>query len=126
MREVVRTGAAPSPRGPYSQGIVTAGRLLYVSGQGPVDHATQTQVTGGFEEQARRTLANVQAVVEAAGGTLAGVVKTSVFLRDMANFAALNEIYAEFFPEPRPARTTVQSDLPGFEIEVDVIVALDS
>lgn len=126
MREPVTASEAPSPKGPYSPGMAAAGRMLYVSGQGPVDPASGEFLHGSFEQEARQTLRNLQAVVEAGGGTLAQAVKVNVYLADMANFARLNEIYAEFFPEPRPARTTVQSNLPGMSIEIDVVVALDA
>jgi 2-iminobutanoate/2-iminopropanoate deaminase len=126
MKTAVHTPRAPNPKGPYSQGIVTSGRMLYVAGQGPVDPATQEFVHGTFEEQATLTLHNLQAIVEAAGGSLANAVKVNVYLRDMSNFERLNEIYPAFFPEPRPARTTCQSALPGFEIEIDAVVALDA
>jgi 2-iminobutanoate/2-iminopropanoate deaminase len=125
MKQQVTTAKAPAPAGPYSQGVVTGGRMLYVSGQGPVDTATGTFVTETFEQQARLTLKNLAAVVEAGGGLLARAVKVHVYLSDMDDFAELNRIYAEVFPEPRPARTTVQSNLPGFAIEVDAVIALD-
>lgn len=124
MNVPVRTDAAPAPKGPYSQAIATGGRALYISGQGPVDPASGEFLTGTFAEQARLTLSNVQRVAEAGGGSLAQAVKVQVYLADMSNFAELNEIYPEFFPEPRPARTTVQSDL-GFAIEVDAVIALE-
>jgi 2-iminobutanoate/2-iminopropanoate deaminase len=126
VKEAVTADAAPSPKGPYSPAIVTSGRTLYVSGQGPVDPATGEFLNADFDAEARQTLRNVAAVVEAAGGTLAQAVKVNVYLSDMGNFARLNEIYTEFFPEPRPARTTVQSNLPGMSIEVDTVVALDA
>jgi 2-iminobutanoate/2-iminopropanoate deaminase len=98
--------------------------MLYVSGQGPVDPVTQQFVYGTFDEQVTLTLRNLRSIVEAAGGSLANAVKVNVFLRDMANFDRLNAIYPDFFPEPHPARTTCQSALPGFEVEIDCIVAL--
>jgi 2-iminobutanoate/2-iminopropanoate deaminase len=126
MKHAVDTEAAPRPKGPYSQGIVTSGRTLYVAGQGPIDPASGEFLHGSFADDVRQTLRNVQAVVEAAGGTLAQAVKVNIYLRDMGDFAELNEIYPDFFPEPRPARTTVQSTLPRMSIEVDAIVALDA
>ena len=110
---------------PFSMAIETTGRLLFVSGQGPVDAATGQFVVASFEQQARLTLDNLRAVVEAAGGDLAQAVKINAYLRDMGDFAAFNDIYREYFPEPRPARTTVQSDLAGFDVEIDAVVALD-
>jgi len=81
---------------------------------------------GSFAGQAQQTFANVAALAEAAGCSLANAVRVGVYLRDMSNFAEMDEIYRQFFPEPLPARTTVQSDLPGFEIEVDAILFTDS
>src|SRR5438874_13275673 len=119
-KEPVRTTEAPAPAGAYSQAIAT-GELVFLAGQGPF-RPDGAKVEGSFEDQARQTFANLAAVAEAAGSSLANAVRVGVFLRDMANFAAMNEIYREFFPEPLPARTTIQSDLPGFEIEVDAIL----
>lgn len=110
---------------PYSAAVEASGRLLFISGQGPVDVSTGQFVLGTFQEQARLTLDNLRAVAEAAGSDLSRAVKVSVFLRDMDDFASLNRIYPEYFPEPRPARTTVQSDLPRIAIEIDAILALD-
>lgn len=110
---------------PFSHGIIASGRLLFISGQGPVDPATGQFVLGGFEEQARLTFDNLAAVAAAAGTDLSRAIKVNAYLRDMANFPRFNEIYREYFADPKPARTTVQSNLPGFEIEVDCIVGLD-
>jgi reactive intermediate/imine deaminase len=119
-KEPIRTDQAPPPAGPYSQAIAT-GELLFLAGQGPF-RPDGTKVEGSFEDEARQTLANLAAVAEAAGSSLANAVRVGVYLRDMANFPTLNEIYPEFFSEPLPARTTIQSALPGFEIEIDAIV----
>jgi 2-iminobutanoate/2-iminopropanoate deaminase len=105
--------------------VETSGRLLYISGQGPVDPETGEFVVESFEQQARLTLENLRAVAEAAGGTLAGAVKINAFLKDMTDFPAFNEIYREYFPEPRPARTTIPAALDGFALEVDAVIALD-
>ena len=123
-REALFPPGAPKPRGPYSPAVIASGRLLFVSSQGPLDQATRTFVEGPFEAVARQALTNLRSIVEASGGDLANAVKTTVFLADFDNFEAFNAVYAEFFPEPRPARTTVQSNLP-FGCSVDVIVALD-
>ena len=120
----ISTESAPAPGGAYSQAIA-AGQLVFLAGQGPFEPGG-AQVSGGFEEQARQTFRNLAAVAEAAGGSLAGAVRVGVYLRNLENFPALNEIYREFFPEPLPARTTIQSDLPGFEIEVDAIILVES
>ena len=124
MRKAVER-PAQRPSLPFSMAIETSGRLLFVSGQGPIDPVSGGFVTESFEQQVRLTLDNLSAVVAAAGGDLSQAVKVNAYMRDMSNFAAFNEIYREYFPEPRPARTTVQSDLAGFDIEVDVVVALD-
>ena len=124
MRKAIdRPGAARSL--PYSAAVETSGRLLFIAGQGPVDTSTGQLVPGTFEEQARLTLDNLTAVAEAAGADLSRAVKVNAYPRDMDDFPAFNEIYAGYFPEPRPARTTTQSDLPGFAIEVDAVLALD-
>lgn len=125
MRDQFQTAHAPAPRGPYSQAIITQGRQLWVSGQIPVDPETGQMVEGGFEAQAHRVFRNVQAVVEHAGGSLANTIKAQVYLSDLGNRAALNEIFAQYFPQPYPARTTIQSNLGAVLIEVDVVVALD-
>ena|SRR5436190_23779455 len=118
----IRSDAAPAPGGPYSQAIRSAG-FVFLAGQGPF-RPDGSKVDGSFEDQARQTLDNLQAVAAAAGGSLADAVRVGVYLRDMSNFAVMNRIYAEFFRDPMPARTTIQSDLPGFEIEVDAVLAV--
>jgi reactive intermediate/imine deaminase len=122
-KEQIRSPDAPPPGGVYSQAI-RAGNLVFLAGQGPF-RPDGEKVDGGFEAQARQTLQNLVAVATAAGGSLAHAVRVGVFLRDMGNFPAMNEIYREFFPQPYPARTTIQSDLPGFEIEIDAVLWLD-
>lgn len=106
-REIVRTTGAPDAIGPYSQ-AVRAGGLLFLSGQIPLDPATGQMVEGGIEAQTDRVMRNLQAVVEAAGATMADVLKTSCFLADMGQFPAFNEVYGRFFPVEAPARETVQ------------------
>ena len=122
-KRVISTDAAPPPGGAYSQAAAT-GNLVFLAGQGPIAPSGE-RIEGSFADEARQTFENLAAVAAAAGGSLADAVRVGVFLRDMANFAAMNEIYGEFFPEPFPARTTVQSDLPGFEIEVDAVLSLE-
>ncbi|MHB8293958.1 MAG: RidA family protein [Acidimicrobiales bacterium] len=118
----VHTGRSAPPGGAYSQAVV-AGGFAFVSGQVPVRPSGE-KVTGPFSEQAAQAFANLAAVAEAAGGSLADAVRVGVFLDDLSNFAEMDLVYREFFGEPRPARTTVQAGLPGFAIEVDAIVAL--
>ena len=120
----IRTEEAPPPGGPYSQAIRSGG-FLFLAGQGPF-RIDGTKVEGSFEDQARQTFHNLEAVAKAAGSSLADAVRVGVYLRDMANFPALNKVYTEFLRDPMPARTTIQSDLPGFEIEVDAVLALGS
>jgi len=108
LREPVKTTDAPAALGPYSQAI-KAGGFVYVSGQVPIDPATGQFVAGGIAEQTDRVLKNVASVLEAAGSSLNQVVKTTVFLADMNEFAAMNEVYAKFFTEAPPARATVQA-----------------
>jgi reactive intermediate/imine deaminase len=119
-KRVVITDAAPQPSGAYTQAIV-AGPFVFLAGQGPFT-PDGVPVSGSFEDEARQAFSNLAAVAAAAGGSLGDAVRIGVFLRDMANFDAMDALYRTYVPEPLPARTTVQSDLPGFEIEVDAIL----
>jgi 2-iminobutanoate/2-iminopropanoate deaminase len=123
-RKVLASPQAPSAVGPYSQGIAAAG-LVFTAGQIGLDPATGKFVPGGVVEQARRALDNARAVVEAGGATLADVVKVTVFLTDMGDFAAFNEVYREFFTADYPARSAVGvAALPvGALVEVEMIAA---
>ena len=122
---VISTKNAPQAIGPYSQGI-RAGPLVFVSGQIPIDPATGDVIKGDIRTQTRRVLENLRGVLEAAGTSLKGVVKTTIFLANMEDYGAVNEVYAEFFKDSRPARATVEaSRLPkdvGVEIEAIAIV----
>ena len=125
MKEPVTPAVAPTPRGPYSPGVVTSGRLLFVAGQLPTDPATDDIVPGGIVEQTTQALTNLLGVVDAAGGSAADIVKVNVYLADIGDAATVNGVYAEMLPKPHPARTTTQSALPrGAMIEVDAIVSL--
>lgn len=106
-RTVIHTDAAPKAIGPYSQAIV-AGGLVFCSGQVPIDPATGELVPGSIEEQTHRSLRNLKAVLEAAGSGLDRVLKTTVFLQNMSDFAAMNAVYATYFPNDPPARSTVE------------------
>jgi 2-iminobutanoate/2-iminopropanoate deaminase len=121
-RHAISTTNAPAAVGPYSQAIVV-GELIFCAGQGAIDPATQELRRGTVEEETERTLRNLEAVLDAAGATFADVVKTTVFLADIDDFAAMNEVYARFFPDPPPARTTVEvAALPkGFKVEIEAI-----
>jgi 2-iminobutanoate/2-iminopropanoate deaminase len=125
VREPVSTTAAPAAIGPYSQAI-KAGDFLFASGQIPLDPATGTLVDGGIAEQTHRVLKNLAGVLESAGVGFDKVVKTTVYLSDMADFAAVNEIYATYFPQPAPARATIQAArLPrDVKVEIDFIAYL--
>ena len=121
-RKRVHTDGAPAAIGPYSQAIVTGG-FVYTAGQIGLDPETMEVVEGGVEAQARRVLQNLTAVLEAAGSSMNDVVKTTMYLADMADFVAVNEIYAGYFGEPFPARSAVQAAaLPkGVLVEIDAI-----
>lgn len=125
MKQVINTSAAPAAIGPYSQAIQVS-NLVYTSGQIPIDPATGAFVEGGIKEQTRQSLSNVQAVLREAGLSMSNVVKTTVFMADMADFAAMNEVYAEFFAEPYPARSAVAvKTLPkGALVEIEVVAAI--
>ena len=123
-KAVVLTAKAPSPVGPYSQGI-RAGNLVFVAGQIPIDPATGA-MPEGIAEQTAVALRNVQAVLEAAGATLADVAKTTVFLQDLDEFAAMNEVYATFFAQEPPARACVEvARLPkSARVEIEAIAVV--
>jgi 2-iminobutanoate/2-iminopropanoate deaminase len=124
IREVA-TDAAPAAIGPYSQAVVHRG-LVYSAGQIPLDPATGELVTGDAATQAEQVLRNLDAVLAAAGATRDSVLKTTVFLRDLADFAAVNEVYARFFGAHRPARSTVQvARLPrDSAVEIELVAAV--
>ena len=124
MKEVVKTAQAPAAIGPYSQGIkIPGGTLVFTAGQVPLDPATGQLMNGDIKTQTRRALENLAAIVNAAGATLSQVVKTTVFMTDLGEFAAMNEVYAEFFSHQPPARTTVEvRALPrGARVEIEAL-----
>ena len=122
MKKMINTIKAPAAIGPYSQAI-QVGNLLYTSGQIPIDPISGVFVEGGIKEQTRQSLQNVKAILEQAGFTMANVVKTTVFLADMNDFADMNTVYAEFFVEPYPARSAVAvKTLPkGALVEIEAV-----
>jgi 2-iminobutanoate/2-iminopropanoate deaminase len=126
VRQAVATASAPAAIGPYSQ-AVRAGSLLFVSGQVPIDPATGNLVEGDIATQTRRVLQNIGAILEAAGASFDHVVRTTVFLTDMNDFAAMNAGYATCFASPAPARATVQvSRLPkDARVEIEVIASTE-
>lgn len=127
MKTIVQTSTAPQAIGPYSQATACQG-LVFVSGQIPLHPVTGLLLNGSIEEQTRRVILNLKAVLEAAGSSLDLVVKTTVFLKDMGDFPAMNEVYAEFFGASLPARATVEvSRLPrDVAVEIDAIAALQA
>ena len=124
-RRAIETGDAPEPIGPYSQALV-AGGALYCSGQVPLDPQTGELVEGGIAEQARRCLRSLGAICEAAGARLEDAARITIYLTEMESFPAVNEVYAEFFSEPFPARSTVGvAALPkGALVEIDATIPL--
>ncbi|HHT70425.1 MAG TPA: RidA family protein [Firmicutes bacterium] len=125
LKQEVSTNAAPAAIGPYSQAI-RVGDFVYTAGQIAADPATGKLVEGDIKAQTRQALTNVKAILEAAGTSLANVVKTTVFLRDMADFGAMNEVYAEFFTEPFPARSAIGvAALPrDAQVEIETVAVL--
>ena len=125
MKQRINTEKAPAAIGPYSQAIDSGNGLIFVSGQLPIDPATGAFPEGGVQAQTRQSLTNAKAILEEAGLSLANVVKTTVFLADMGDFAAMNEIYAQFFTEPFPARSAVAvKTLPkNALVEIECIAA---
>ena len=125
-REIVRTDRAPAAIGTYSQAVKVGG-TVYLSGQIPLDPATGQLVEGGVDAQIRRVFDNLAAVADAAGGSFADAVKLNVFLTDLGHFAAVNQIMAEYFAEPYPARAAIGvAALPrGAQVEMDAVLVLE-
>lgn len=125
MKTIIASDAAPKAIGPYSQAVIHGG-IAYLSGQIPLDPATGQIVEGDIAAQTERVFQNLKAVLEASGASFETVLKTSVFLRDMADFPKMNEIYAKYFPSQPPARSTVQAArLPrDVSVEIDCIAAV--
>ena len=121
-KQKVETRGAPAPSGAYSQAIV-AGDYMFLSGQGPFDPDGNV-VNDSFAAEVTQVFANLAAVAAEAGKTLADAVRVGVYLDDMAKFDEMNAIYLATFPDPRPARTTIATPLPGFGIEVDAVIYL--
>ncbi len=123
--DIIDTPAAPAAIGPYSQ-AVRAGKTVYFSGQTPLDPATAALVEGDIKVQTRRVFDNLSAVAKAAGGSLAEVVRVGIYVTDLANFAAVNAVMAEYFQQPYPARSTIQvAALPkAAQVEIDMVMVL--
>ena len=122
-KKQVTTNSGAAPVGAYSQGLI-AGDFVFVSGQGPLDPETGKVVGETIEEQTARVLENLKAILEAAGASMGDVVKVAVHLSDLGSFQPFNQVYASYFPDPKPARTTVGSKLPGILVEIDAIAYL--
>jgi 2-iminobutanoate/2-iminopropanoate deaminase len=122
MKKAIATTAAPGAIGPYSQGVRASGELIFVSGQLPIDPASG-RMPEAASDQAHQSLANIKAILEAAGSSLSEVVRVGIFMTDLKEFEAVNQVYASFFTTPYPARSTVQvSALPkGAKVEIDAI-----
>ena len=127
MKKVIATKQAPAAIGPYSQGIEASGRMIFVSGQIPINPATGNIEAETIEEQTRQSLTNIQHLLEAAGAGMSDVVKTTVLLADIADFAAMNGVYAEFFKGDCPARAAFQvAAIPkGARVEIEAIAVVD-
>jgi len=122
MKKIISTDNAPAAIGPYSQAVAANG-FVFLSGQIPLDPASGQLIAGGIREQTRRVLENLKAVLTASGSSLGQVVKTTVYLKDMGEFAAMNEVYSEYFTDQPPARATVEAArLPkDVRVEIDCI-----
>lgn len=119
MKEIISTPSAPAAIGPYSQAVRWNG-LIYCSGQIPLDPATGQIVDGGVEEQTVRVLENLRAVLEAAGASLQTVLKTTIFVKDMGDFAKVNEVYARYFAVDPPARATVEAARLPRDVRIEI------
>jgi len=119
-KQQIRTTSGASPVGAYSQGL-RVGDFIFVSGQGPLDPVTGKVVGETIEEQTARTIENIKSILEAGGASLADVVKVSAHLTDLSMFERYNKVYASYFPDPKPTRTTVGSQLLGILVEIDAI-----
>ncbi|HXG38900.1 MAG TPA: RidA family protein [Bacteroidota bacterium] len=123
----ITTDQAPNPIGPYSQAILVDGKFLYTAGQVAIDPATGQVIEGDIKAQTRQVLKNLDAILKAGGASLKSVFKTTVFLKDMNEFAAMNEVYAEFFSESKPARSTVEvARLPkDVKVEIEAVALVE-
>lgn len=127
IRQPILTKNAPAPIGPYNQAIVAGGKMIFTAGQVPIVPSTGEIVAGDIKAQTKQALENVKAILEAGGSSLANVVKTTVFLKDMAEFGAMNEVYAQYLGQPAPARSTVEvARLPrDVRVEIEAIALVN-
>ena len=123
----IRTEKAPAPIGPYSQAVLIDGKFLYTAGQGPMDPVSGKIVEGNIKEQTRQVMKNLEAILLAGGASFTSVVKTTVFLKDMNEFAAMNEVYAEFLGAAAPARSTIEAArLPrDIRVEIEAVAVIE-
>ena len=123
----IHTEKAPTPIGPYSQAILVDNKFLYTAGQGPMDPISGKIVEGGIKEQTRQVMKNLEAILIAGGASLTSVVKTTVFLKDMNEFATMNEVYAEFLGAAAPARSTIEAArLPrDIRVEIEAVAVIE-
>ncbi len=127
MKKIITTPNAPAPIGPYNQAVLS-GNTLYISGQTPIDPSTANLVSGSIEEETLQVMKNLEAILIAAGATFESVVKASIFVKDMHQFKAINDVYAQFFkPETAPARETIEvANLPMFvNVEISMIANIE-
>jgi 2-iminobutanoate/2-iminopropanoate deaminase len=126
-RQTILTKNAPAPIGPYSQAITASGKMIFTAGQIPIIPATGEIVAGDIKIQTRQAIENLKAILEAGGASLEGVVKTTVFIKDMNEFAAMNEVYGQYFGKSMPARSTVEvAQLPkDVRVEIEAIALLN-
>jgi 2-iminobutanoate/2-iminopropanoate deaminase len=120
-KQVIKTDSAPAPVGPYSQAL-SLGNMVFCSGQVPLDPNTSKVVEGGVQEQTKQVMENIKAVLGAADLNLGNVVKTTIFLEDMGDFAAVNEVYSQYFSEPYPARSCVAVKTLPLQVKVEIEV----
>ena len=125
-KTIIKTNKAPEPVGPYNQGIIARGALIFTAGQIPIDPDTNKIIEGTFEEQVERVLQNIKAVLEEAGSSMDNLVKVTVFLKDISNFGKVNDVFRKYFGDDAPARSAIQvSKLPlDVEIEIEGIAVL--
>ncbi len=127
MKKIIRTDKAPAPVGPYNQGFLASGTFVFAAGQIPLDPKTGQLVQGDIKAQTRQVLENLKAVLDAGGASLSNVVKTTVFLKDMNEFSAMNEVFFEYFKDSSPARSAVEvARLPrDVKVEIEAIAVLE-
>jgi len=127
MKKIITTPNAPAPIGPYNQAVLS-GNTLYISGQTPIDPRTGNLVSGSIEKETLQVMKNIEAILIAAGATFESVIKASIFVKDMHQFKAINDVYAQFFkPETAPARETIEvANLPMFvNVEISMIANIE-